>query len=106
MVRLLLASRGPETLLVEDSAGPVAMVPLVHWSGALHGLPVRFVGLLNAPDTAFADWLVVGSAEPVVEAVMAHLASRSDWDVMALNALPPSSSTLKALQGWLPGRYR
>jgi len=99
-------ARLPEVLLVEDTSGPVAVVPLVHWKGALHGLPVRFVGLLNAPDTAFADWLVLGRAEPVVEAVMAHLSSRSDWDVMALSAVPPSSPALKALQGWLPGRYR
>ncbi|HTY78964.1 MAG TPA: GNAT family N-acetyltransferase [Candidatus Bathyarchaeia archaeon] len=98
--------RRPETLLVEDASGPVGVVPLVHWTGALHGLPVRFVGLLNAPDTAFSDWLVVGRPEPVIEAVMAHLSTRSDWDVLALNALPPSSLTLKALQTWLPGRYR
>jgi CelD/BcsL family acetyltransferase involved in cellulose biosynthesis len=99
-------ARRPEVLVVEDSAGPVAMIPLVHWSGALHGLPVRFVGILNAPDTAFADWLIVGRAEPVIEAVMADLAARSDWDVLALNGLPASSLTLKALSGWLPGRYR
>jgi CelD/BcsL family acetyltransferase involved in cellulose biosynthesis len=104
--RAATPARRPEILLVEDSAGPVALVPLVHWSGALHGLPVRFVGMLNAPDTAFADWLIIGRPEPVIEAVMAELAARSDWDVMALNSLPASSLTLKALQGWLPGRYR
>jgi len=104
--RAATATRRPEVLLVEDSAGPVAMVPLVHWSGALHGLPVRFTGMLNAPDTAFADWLIVGRPEPVIETVMGDLASRSDWDVLALNSLPASSVTLKALQGWLPGRYR
>lgn len=98
--------RRPELLLVEDSGGPVAMVPLVHWKGALHGLPVRFVGLVSAPDTAFADWLIVGRPEPVIEAVMSDLAARRDWDVMALNGLPISSPTLKALSGWLPGRYR
>jgi len=111
VVRLLLArgprpARRPEILLVEDSAGPVALVPLVHWSGALHGLPVRFVGMLNAPDTAFADWLIVGRPEPVIEAVLGDLATRGDWDVMALNSLPAASLTLKALQAWIPGRYR
>jgi CelD/BcsL family acetyltransferase involved in cellulose biosynthesis len=104
--RAATAARQPEVLLVEDSAGPVAMVPLVHWRGKLRGLPVRFMGMLNAPDTAFADWLIVGRPEPVIEAVMGDLATRSDWDVLALNSLPASSLTLKALQGWLPGRYR
>ncbi len=104
--RAATPARRPEILLVEDSAGPVALVPLVHWSGALHGLPVRFVGMLNAPDTAFADWLIVGRPEPVIEAVLGDLATRADWDVMALNSLPASSLTLKALQAWIPGRYR
>jgi len=104
--RAATPARRPEVLLVEDSAGPVAVVPLVHWKGALHGLPVRFVGMLNAPDTAFADWLIVGRPEPVIEAVLANLAARGDWDVMALNSLPASSLTLKALQAWLPGRHR
>jgi CelD/BcsL family acetyltransferase involved in cellulose biosynthesis len=91
---------------VEDSAGPIGLVPLVHWSGALHGLPVRFVSLLNAPDTAFADWLIVGRPEPVIEAVMADFCSRSDWDVMSLSSLPAASVTAKALPAWLAGRYR
>jgi len=98
--------RRPEALLVEDSTGPVALVPLLHWTGALHGLPVRFVGLLNAPDTAFVDWLIVGRPEPVIEAVMADFRSRTDWDVMSLSSLPASSATAKALPGWLAGRYR
>jgi CelD/BcsL family acetyltransferase involved in cellulose biosynthesis len=100
------ANRRPEVLLAEDSAGPIAMVPLVRWSGTLHGLPVRFVGMLNAPDTAFADWLIVGRPEPVIEAVLADLVGQRDWDVLALNGLPAASLTLKALHAWLPGHYR
>ncbi len=98
--------RSPEVLLIQDSVGPVALVPLIHWEGKLHGLRARFVGMLNSPDTAFADWLIVGRPEPVIEAVMAHLVARQDWDVLALNGLPAASLTLKALQAWLPGRYR
>jgi CelD/BcsL family acetyltransferase involved in cellulose biosynthesis len=64
------------------------------------------VGMLNAPDTAFADWLIVGRPEPVIEVVLADLAGRRDWDVLALNALPAASLTLKALHAWLPGHYR
>ena len=98
--------RRPEVLLVEDSAGAVAIVPLVRWSARLHGLPARFLGMLNAPDTAFADWLIVGRSEPVIEAVLADLARRRDWDVLALYALPATSLTLKVLHAWLPGHYR
>ncbi len=100
------ASRRPEVLLVEDGAGPIAIVPLVLSSGRLRGLPVRLASILNAPDTAFADWLIVGRPEPVIEAVLAHLVDRRDWDVLALNALPTASLTLKALHAWLPGHYR
>src|SRR5262249_60704471 len=64
------------------------------------------VSLLNAPDTAFVDWLIVGRPEPVIEAVMAAFRSRSDWDVMSLSSLPASSATAKALPAWLAGRYR
>jgi CelD/BcsL family acetyltransferase involved in cellulose biosynthesis len=104
--RAAVPSRRPEVLLVEDAGGPVALIPLVHWSGDLHGLPTRFVGILNAPDTAFAEWLIVGRPDPVIEAIMADLVARGDWDVMALNSVPPASPTLKALHAWLPGRYR
>ncbi len=100
------AESRPEVLLVEDSAGPVAMVPLNRWSGTLHGLPVRFVGMLNAPDTAFADWLIVGRPEPVIEAVLGDLTLQRDWDVLALSALPAASLTLKTLHAWLPGHCR
>ena len=99
-------ARRPELLVVEDGGSPVAMVPLVYGTGAMHGLPVRFLSLLNAPDTAFADWLIVGRPEPIIEAVMNDLTAKGDWDVMALNSLPASSPTFKALSTWLPGRYR
>ena len=100
------AESRPEVLLVEDSAGPTAMVPLVCRKASLHGLPARVLGMLSSPDTAFADWLIVGRPEPVVEAVLTHLSGRRDWDVLALHGLPAASLTLKALHASLPGHYR
>lgn len=97
--------RRPEVLLVEDAAGPVGLVPLVRWKGTLHRVPVRFLGMLDAPDTPFADWLVAGPPERIVEAVLSELASR-DWDVLALSGLPAGSPTLKALETCLPRRFR
>lgn len=96
----------PETLVVEDAAGPVGLVPLVRWKGDLHGAPTRFLGLLDAPDTPFVDWLSIGPPEPVIETVMKDLARRDDWDVLALSGLPATAATVKALESWLPGRFR
>jgi len=98
--------RRPEVLLVEDSAGPVGFVPLVRWKGTMHRVPVRFVGMLDAPDTPFTDWLTVGPPERVVEAVLTDLARRRDWDVLALSGLPTGSPTVKALEAYLPRRFR
>ena len=95
-----------EALVVEDSAGPVAMVPLCRWRTALHWAPVRMLGMLTAPDTAFTDWLITGRPEPVVEAVLDELDRRKDWDVLDLSALPVESPTVKALEASLSGRYR
>ena len=41
------AESRPEVLLVEDSAGPTAMVPLVCRKASLHGLPARVLGMLS-----------------------------------------------------------
>ena len=100
------AGRRPEAILVEDTTGPVGLVPLTHWRGNLHRLPVRFVGMLNSPDTPYVDWLMVGRPEPVVDAVLTELMRRRDWDVFALAGLPADSLTLKALETVLPGRFR
>ena len=101
-----IPDRQPEVLVVEDAGGPVGLVPLVRWKGDLHGAPARFVGLLHAPDTPFVDWLSIGSPELIIEAVMKDLARREDWDVLALSGLPATSITVKALEAWLPGRFR
>jgi CelD/BcsL family acetyltransferase involved in cellulose biosynthesis len=99
-------SRRPETILIEDTTGPVGLVPLTHWRGRLHRVPVRFVGMLDAPDTPYVDWLTVGRPEPIVDAVLTELTRRRDWDVFALSGLPLDSLTLKALESVLPGRFR
>ena len=99
-------SRHPEALVIEDAMGPVGLVPLVRWEGRFRKVPVRFLGVLNAPDTPFVDWLVVGPPESVIEAVMAELADWPDWDVLTLRGVPATSPTLKTLETWLPGRFR
>jgi Acetyltransferase (GNAT) domain len=95
----------PEILLIEDSGGPVAIVPLMHWRGWVFGLPVRYVGFLECPSTPWADVLTVGEHNTVIETVLDHLASRSDWNIAWLRKLPAGSPTLKALVGILPDRF-
>ena len=96
--------RRPEILVIEESAGPVAIVPLMHWRAWVYGLPVRYVGFLECPNAPFVDILTVGEHGRVIETLLDHLASRSDWDTVWLQKLPATSPTLKALESSLPGR--
>jgi len=96
--------RRPEILLIEETGGPVAIVPLMHWRGWVRGLPVRSLGFLECPSTPWADVLTVGGHNRVIEALLDHLAARSDWDMIWLQKLPVTSPTLKTLEDILPGR--
>jgi CelD/BcsL family acetyltransferase involved in cellulose biosynthesis len=96
--------RRPEILLIEETGGPVAIVPLMHWREWVCGLPVRYVGFLEWPNTPWVDVVTVGEYDSVLETVLDHLASRSDWDTAWLQKLPSTSPTVKTLEGILPGR--
>ena len=96
--------QAPEVLVVEDRGGPVAIVPLSHWRERRHGLPVRCLGFLTGPDTPVTDVVAVGEVGPVVDAVLGHLAARSDWDVLDLQKIPAASPILKALEAARGGR--
>lgn len=97
----------PEALVVEDRSGPVAAVPLAHWRERRHGLPVRCVGFLAGPDTPATDVVAVGEPGPILDAVLEHLGTRSDWDLLRLQKVPSASPTLKAVDGsrlaWVRG---
>jgi CelD/BcsL family acetyltransferase involved in cellulose biosynthesis len=96
--------RRPEILIIEETGDPVAIVPLMHWREWVYGLPVRYIGFLECPNTPLVDVLTVGEHGSVLETLLDHLASRSDWDTAWLQKLPATSPTLKALEGILPGR--
>jgi CelD/BcsL family acetyltransferase involved in cellulose biosynthesis len=102
--RIAAADRRQEVLVIEDSVAPISFVPLVRWTGRARGLPVRFLGLLDCPDSPIADLLHTGPATQVVRALLDHLATRADWDVLEFGRLPTGSPTLKALEAELPGR--
>ena len=93
-----------EVLVVEDSVAPVALIPLQRWTGRARGLPARYLGLLDCPDSPFGDIVLAGPGQPVVRSVLDHLARHSDWDILELRRLTASSAMLKAFEAELPGR--
>jgi len=97
--------RRPEVVLVSEGQDPVALVPLMGWTRRLHGLPVRCLGFLEAPDSPEVDLLSVAEPRAVVAAVLDHVAARSDWDVIALGKLAATSPTLKALEEAAPAWF-
>lgn len=97
-------NRPREVWVLEDAAGPMALIPLVRWRARVRGLPVRMLGFLGSPDTPFADFPVAGGLDDVIGAFLEALAARRDWDVLSLPKLPADSPTLEALQAALPGR--
>ena len=99
-----LSDREPELLVVEEQGAPIALIPLQRRTGSHRGLPVRYLSLVDCPDSPVADFIVTGHAEPVVRALVDHLLTRSDWDVLELARLAAGSPTLKALEAELSGR--
>jgi CelD/BcsL family acetyltransferase involved in cellulose biosynthesis len=97
--------RQREVGLVEDASGPGALLPLMRWKARVRGLPVRMVGLLDSPDTPFADFPVAGAFEEVIGTFLDSLRERRDWDVLSLQKLPVHSRTVRALQAALLGQF-
>jgi CelD/BcsL family acetyltransferase involved in cellulose biosynthesis len=99
-------ARSPEILVVDDGSGPAGLVPLARWTERRHGWPVRCVGLLDCPDTPFADLVSAGDPRPVATALVDHLLARADWDLAVLGKIRSASPTFKALEEALTGRAR
>ncbi|HXG02814.1 MAG TPA: GNAT family N-acetyltransferase [Candidatus Binatia bacterium] len=93
--------RRREVWVLEDSAGPLALVPLLHYRTRVRGLPVRVLSFLESPDTPFADLLVARGLDEVMTALVQALRERTDWDLLRLAKLPAAGPTAKALQGVL-----
>jgi CelD/BcsL family acetyltransferase involved in cellulose biosynthesis len=97
-------TRQPEILVMEEAGSPVAIIPLMHWKDRLGPLPVRCLGFLEYPNTPMVDLLTLMAHDVVVETLLDHLISRSDWDIIWLHRLPDTSPTLKAFERILPER--
>lgn len=98
-------NRRREVWLLEDSAGPLAVIPLVRSKVWLRGLPVRVIEFLDSPDTPFVDFPVARGLEEVIVSFLNSLRAREDWDVFSIARLPYHSMTLKALEAALPGLF-
>jgi CelD/BcsL family acetyltransferase involved in cellulose biosynthesis len=99
-----LRDRELQLLVVEEGGVPIGLIPLQRRVGAHRGLPIRYLSLIDCPDSPFADVIVAGPVEPVVRALVDHVLTRSDWDVLEMARLPAGSPTLKALESELSGR--
>ena len=104
--RIASPTAAVEVLQIEDAGSPVALMPLHRRAAKYRGLPVRYLSLLDCPDSPFGDLIPAGGGKPLVAALLGHLAARSDWDILELGRLPVESPTVKALEGELPGRLR
>jgi CelD/BcsL family acetyltransferase involved in cellulose biosynthesis len=98
-------NRRREAWLLEDTAGLLAIVPLVRSYVRVRQLPVRMLSVLASPDTPFADFPAAGRQEEVIATFLDALRARRDWDVLSLAKMPADSKTLKAFAGVAQGQF-
>jgi len=97
--------RRRELWLVEDCAGPVAMIPLVRSRTRLRGLTVRRLEFLGGQHAPFVDVPFVGNASLVLNAFLDACGERRDWDLLVLDRMLAQSSFYKALAVTVPDRF-
>jgi CelD/BcsL family acetyltransferase involved in cellulose biosynthesis len=98
-------NRRREVWIVEDAAGPVALLPLLRSRARVRGIPLRTLALLDAPDTPFIELVTARQPLEVLEYVLRTLRARGDWDVFSLRKLPLESPTFKTLELVLPSHF-
>lgn len=98
-------NRDREVWILEDSTGPVALIPLLRWKTRVRGLPVRVVEFMESPDTPFADLPVATQTAEVIGTFLDALRARRDWDIFMFPKLPAQSTTFGTLQALLPGQF-
>ena len=94
-----------EVWIVEDAAGPLAIIPLLYSRRWYRRFPSRTLQLMHAPGTPTADLPVAREFDEVAVAFLDHLRSRRDWDLFVMPGLAAESSTWKAFESALTNRY-
>jgi GNAT acetyltransferase-like protein len=87
-----------EVWVVEDAAGPLAIIPLLYSRAWYRGFPSRTLQLMHAPGMPTADLPVARAFDEVAVAFLDHLRSRHDWDLFVMPGLSAESSTWKAFE--------
>jgi CelD/BcsL family acetyltransferase involved in cellulose biosynthesis len=97
--------RQREVWVLEDGAGPVALLPLVRFRERRRGFPVRVIQFLDSPDTAYAEFPVARDIDEVLSTILTALAARSDWDKLVLPKVRQDGGLFKALGSVLSGQF-
>jgi CelD/BcsL family acetyltransferase involved in cellulose biosynthesis len=86
-------------LCVHGKAGLIGILPLLHRSERVVGMPRRVLEFLTVPDNQFCDMLAAeGMETAVAEALAMELAKRrGEWDMLRLAYLPEQSLSRHAL---------
>jgi hypothetical protein len=87
-----------ELWVVEDSAGPLALVPVLATRMRYRGFPVRILQLMHRPEVAVADFPIARDHVGVTKAVLERLHAREDWDLFLLPGVPADSAMWNAFQ--------
>lgn len=87
-----------ELWVVEDVAGPLALVPFVASKMRYRGFPVRVLQLMHRPEVAVVDFPVARDHAGVTKAVLDRLQARDDWDLFLLPGVPADSAMWNAFR--------
>jgi hypothetical protein len=95
-----------ELWLLEDTAGPLALIPLATRRTRMRNLPVRNLRLLDWSDAPVVDVPVAGDVDRAIAFFLDALRDRGGWDVLSLPKLAVGSPIHRALEAALPTRFR
>jgi CelD/BcsL family acetyltransferase involved in cellulose biosynthesis len=95
-----------ELWLLEDVAGPLALIPLVTRRTRMRNLPVRNIRVLDWSDAPLVDLPVAGDVDQAIAFFLDALRERGGWDVLSLPKLTVGSPIRRALDRALPTRFR
>ena len=94
-----------ELWVIEDSAGPLALIPLIRARTRYRGLPARVLQLMPAPEWPTVDVPVAREVDAVMKIVLERLDAQADWDIFVMPGLSAHSSTWKAFESAAGSRF-
>ena len=98
-------NRARELWVVEDTTGPIALIPLIRARSWYRGFPARVLQLMHPPESPVVDFPVTRDVDNVMRLVLARLERHDDWDVFLLPGLSAHSPIWKAFGSATGGRF-